>query len=350
MRSAQIALPVLLTIVLALAVPNLASASTYTNFDIAGAMTIYPSSVNNAGQATGYYRSTTTGPLHGFLVQPDGTVNTFDVTGAAQTVPAGINGLGKIVGSFLDAANIYHGFIRSLAGQYATLNAPGAGTGALQGTEPLSINDAGQVSGIYIDSANDIHGFVRDAAGNYTAFDVPGAINVESAVLNQSGEIAGTYISFDSSTNCYCNHGYVRDSLGHLKTFSVPGALGLGTTTGAINKGGQITGIYFSGNSSGAMPYRRDAVGNITTFAVSGFSLLAGIEDNGDIVGAYFVGTSGTEYGWLRNSRGVISSFKDPNAGVGRSNGTYPVAVSGSGKVAGYYLDAQSLVHGFVMH
>ena len=348
MRSAQIALPVLLTIVLALAAPNLASASTYTNFDIAGATTIYPSSVNNAGQATGYYRLNGTSTLHGFLVQPDGTVNTFDVTGAGQTLPVGIDGLGKIVGSFVDAANIYHGFLRSVAGQYTTLDAPGAGTGAFQGTEPLSINDAGQVSGIYIDSANDIHGFVRDASGNYTSFDVPGAINVETAILNQGGEIAGTYISFDSSTNCYCNHGYVRDSLGHLKTFSVPGASGLGTTTGAINKGGQITGTYFS--ATGAMPYARNAVGNITTFAVSGFSFIAGIEDNGDIVGAYFDGTNSTEYGWRRNSRGVISSFKDPNAGVGLSNGTYPVAVSGSGKVAGYYLDAKSVVHGFVMH
>ncbi|MGA9688201.1 MAG: hypothetical protein WBQ81_15700, partial [Candidatus Sulfotelmatobacter sp.] len=44
---------------------------------------------------------------------------------------------------------------------FTTFEAPGAGTGAAQGTVPFSINTAGAIAGMYYDANNAYHGFVR---------------------------------------------------------------------------------------------------------------------------------------------------------------------------------------------
>jgi len=58
---------------------------------------------------------------------------------------------------------------------FTTFEAPGAGTGAGQDTNAGSINDAGAIAGYCLDAANVYHGFVRAAAGTITSFDAPGA-------------------------------------------------------------------------------------------------------------------------------------------------------------------------------
>ena len=47
--------------------------------------------------------------------------------------------------------------------KFITFDAPGAGTGAGQGTFPITINTAGAITGFYIDANNVSHGFVRPA-------------------------------------------------------------------------------------------------------------------------------------------------------------------------------------------
>ena len=44
---------------------------------------------------------------------------------------------------------------------YTTVDVPGAGTGANQGTRAVSINTAGVIAGTYIDASNVNHGFIR---------------------------------------------------------------------------------------------------------------------------------------------------------------------------------------------
>ena len=46
-----------------------------------------------------------------------------------------------------------------------TFNAPGAGTGAGQGTFAYSINQQGTITGFYVDNSNVYHGFVRTQSG-----------------------------------------------------------------------------------------------------------------------------------------------------------------------------------------
>jgi hypothetical protein len=326
---------------LVLAVSHLSASSTYTNFDVPGATKLYPYGVNNSGAATGTYLDSA-GLAHGFLFQPDGTVTTFDTSGG-HTTPLAINGPGKIAGYYTTDATRNHGFLRNLAGGMTTLNEPSA---LCFGTQAMSLNDAGQIAGVYWDATTCTqHGFLRDALGNYTSFDVPGGDAVLSAYVTQNGEIAGTYASSVTLLG-----GYTRDTSGNLTTFAVSVTNAYDTSVNGINASGEITGIYSLLGVTGPQTYVRDAAGNITTFTVNGWTSTAGIKDSGDIVGSYLDSSTLTSYGWLRNTAGTITSFKDPAAGGGFYAGTYPLSVSGNGKVAGYYVDSALKVHGFVQH
>lgn len=46
--------------------------------------------------------------------------------------------------------------------KFITFNAPGAGTGAGQGTISNSINPAGAITGYYLDASDVYHGFLRN--------------------------------------------------------------------------------------------------------------------------------------------------------------------------------------------
>jgi len=74
----------------------------------------------------------------------------------------GLNDWGAITGSYPDAYNVWHGFLRSPEGKITSFDAPGADTtpGSYNGTYPYSINDAGVITGSYQDSNNVFHGFV----------------------------------------------------------------------------------------------------------------------------------------------------------------------------------------------
>src|SRR5205823_1472848 len=65
---------------------------------------------------------------------------TFDAPGVQNAFPVSINQNGVITGSYVDARSASHGFLRAPGGAITTFEAPGAGTGYLQGTSPLSIN------------------------------------------------------------------------------------------------------------------------------------------------------------------------------------------------------------------
>jgi len=65
------------------------------------------------------------------------------------------------VGQYYDANNVMHGFVRATDGKITTFTAPGAGTGAGQGTQAMTNNREGATSGFYIDANNVYHGFLR---------------------------------------------------------------------------------------------------------------------------------------------------------------------------------------------
>ena len=86
------------------------------------------------------------------------TVTTFDAPGAGTgafqgTYAFNIAPSGTIIGYSRDADNVRHGFIRSKQGSYTIFDAPGAGTAAGQGTRAYSINPSGEITGFFFDSA-----------------------------------------------------------------------------------------------------------------------------------------------------------------------------------------------------
>jgi len=98
-----------------------------------------------------------------------------------------------------------------------------------------------------------------------------------------------------------------------------------------------------------------DQNGNLTSFQITGawadcsVTSSVGIDDNGNAVGFYQTTDTFLYRGFQRTAAGVITSFVEPNAGKSKKyQGTVPMAVSGDGKVAGYYIDSQNLQHGFL--
>lgn len=114
-----------------------------------------------------------------------------------------INNFGVITGYYLDANNVFHGFVRSPEGKFTTLDAPGADLTAndFNGTVPNAINDAGAITGAYYDVNNVGHGFLRSPEGGFTSFDAPGADLTPNDFngtfpysINDWGVITGYYI------------------------------------------------------------------------------------------------------------------------------------------------------------
>src|SRR5262249_29843098 len=60
-------------------------------------------------------------------------------------------------------------------------------------TAAKAINDSGVIAGDYVTADGHLHGFVRDAAGNFTSIDFPDSIRTTVTALNDSGQVAGWY-------------------------------------------------------------------------------------------------------------------------------------------------------------
>ncbi len=130
--------------------------------------------INPGGTSVGAYQ-TTTGDLLAFLRSRDGTITTFEAPGAGtgtfQGTGAffdffgtlqGLNDSSAVTGTYLDANNVFHGFLRKPNGTFVTFDAPGADftPGDFNGTVPDSINELGVITGFYYDSNFVPHGFV----------------------------------------------------------------------------------------------------------------------------------------------------------------------------------------------
>src|SRR2546425_1179381 len=140
--------------------------------------------INPSGQIVGSYTDNI-GRCHGYVRAASGTFTQIDAPDAgagpfpqgtfpSNITPMGINPEGAIIGFYVDASSVQHGFVRSTDGTFTTYDAPGAGTGAGQGTLPESNNIPGAITGQFIDGNFVNHAFVRSNQGIFSTFDVPG--------------------------------------------------------------------------------------------------------------------------------------------------------------------------------
>lgn len=153
-------------------------------FDIPGAITIFPSGINDVGQIIGTVQFSAGGAgaiKEGFLLS-NGASTIFQSPGAAGqgTFPEGINNAGQIVGSFSDGAGVFHGFLIT-NGTNTTIDFPGA-----TATFARGINNNGDIVGNYTDSKGANHSFLL-RSGTSTTFDFPdGSVPVG---INDSGQV-----------------------------------------------------------------------------------------------------------------------------------------------------------------
>ena len=135
------------------------------------------------------------------------TITTFSAPGGGTGYDQGtggfdINPQGTVVGSLHDDNNVFHGFqcvAGCAAGTFTEYNAPGAGTGANQGTITFSINQFGVIAGYYIDANNVAHGFVTSAPfKTFITLDEPDA-GQGHLVLSRSHDHAGAQAGHSAS-------------------------------------------------------------------------------------------------------------------------------------------------------
>jgi hypothetical protein len=102
---------------------------------------------------------------HGFAGTLDGALTIIDVPGGdGGTYPLSVNARGQIAGTYIDSNLVRHGFLRQPDGSVDTIDPPNSIY-----TDNVQINDKGLITGIYQDGSSGIYyGFARDHGTFYT--------------------------------------------------------------------------------------------------------------------------------------------------------------------------------------
>jgi hypothetical protein len=319
--------------------------------------------INNFGAITGYYLDANN-VFHGFLRSPKGTFTNFEAPGSDTnpndfngTLPNAINDAGAITGAYYDVNSVGHGFLRSPEGAFVTFDVPGGS----QYTNPIAISLEGAVVGYYANQNGVVGAFLRRPDGTFETWSGPGAQATGAYNINIFGTTVGHYRDNSSVT-----HGLVRSPQGKLTTFDVPGA---GTASGqgtecpgcsvGFNLFGAAAGLYIDGNNV-VHGFLRSPVGEITTFDPPGESALyglgcyndcaIGLNDWGAITSSY-LDANNVYHGFLRSPEGTIITFEAPGADTTPNdfNGTFPYSINDQGVITGYYIDANNVYHGFLV-
>jgi len=302
---------------------------------------------------------------------------TFDAPGADLTpndfngtIPGGANVWGAITGAYIDANNVYHGFLRSPEGKFTTFEAPAADTtpGSFNGTSPSNINDLGVITGNYWDANGFSHGFVRSPNGKFTTFDVPGAggFGTTPRAFNLEGAIVGVYTDSNFSF-----HAFLRSPEGKFTTWNGPDACTGNGSDGCFGSGASNVNIFglvaggFEDNSGNFVHhgFGRNAEGKLKVFDVPGAGTGSyqgtgcpgcnlGLNQLGAIAGSY-IDANSVSHGFLRDARGEFTTFDVPGAGTDSYEGTgcpsdCPVSLNDWGAIAGIYIDANGVLHGYL--
>ncbi len=262
-----------------------------------------------------------------------GSFAVFDPVGSNDTEPASINASGTIAGSYRDANNIIHGFVRNADGTITEFDAPGPNFE----TVPFDINDGGFIAGSYRESKQRGFGFLRAPDGTIKLFRCA-KITVAYGV-NATGSITGTCSDKGSPVQ-----GFVRGSRGKITKFQIDN---IGTSPIGINDAGAIVGYY--GDVGDILVHGfvlpNGANGGWATFDPEGAQQTypMSINDRGTIAG-YYIGPSDSPYrGFVRTNVGKITTFQPTKD----ATQTIASSINATGSITGYYYSGGSY-HGFL--
>jgi hypothetical protein len=323
--------------------------ATYISFSVPGALGTYPLGINASMEITGSYTVSST-EERGFLRAADGAITTFDVAGLDRTVPQSINAAGDIAGVYAPQSGEAQGFLRYADGRIITI----VRTGDMS-VFPVSISDFDDIAGNYFD--NGIRIFSRLRTGEFTTLPFNGA----ATAINASGSIVGVVFATNGFT------GFVAHPDGYTAPIgpSASSACGDQTIPYAINAAGVIAGEYTQNYfASSSCPQNTGGFvllpgGEFTPFQPPGQMLtvhdldlgpgssllhLVSIDEAGDIAGSY-LDAAWVLHGFVRNPYGTISSFDPPEC-----KATEVTSID-EGMIAGYCQSGRNgagLIVGFV--
>ena len=192
------------------------------------------------------------------------------------------------------------------------------------------INDAGEVVGTYTDANFVTHGFT-DISGTITTVNDGTAATTDVTAVNDGG----AFVGYGVGAGGIATDWFVATSAGVLTDFADP--MGVQVEPVAVNAGGTVVGSYnaegFIGTAAGGLTALVSAPGAQTT-------TISAINAGGTIVGDYN-DASGVQHGFI-DAAGVITTV-DPAGSIQ----TTLNAINASGEAAGTFEDSSGNTSGF---
>jgi uncharacterized membrane protein len=218
------------------------SNSTFTEYDVPGAVQTNLLSINDAGDFTGGFDPDGSGVFQAF-VSVGGILTSFAVPDAASTFAYEINNSKHlVVGYFIDSSGILHGYYRDASG---ALHFPIDPSGSV-GTVLFGLNDRNWVVGRYADASGVTHGLFFTPPNNFFTFDYPGSAFTSLNGINDQGVICGRYVDASGLA-----HGFLARVRG------IPPTIAAGTEMKTFDSRSLVTPLNQSPSAwGGAMPAR----------------------------------------------------------------------------------------------
>jgi uncharacterized membrane protein len=251
-------------------------------------------------------------------------------TGAFQGTHANaINDSGVITGGYTDSSGKSHGYVRAVDGTITTFDSPSS----ILGTVALCINSSGRIAGTYLNAAGNAHIFVRDADGTFHEDEPTSSGDSRIGGINDSGVVAGWYTVLGDIK------GFIRTGVGAFTDILPPSGFAFVSVVG-IDNSGNVAGIVTEDSSGLSYGFIYD--GTMTLFLDSGTDIFPAGIAGGVIVGTS-TATDPDENGFMRDAGGTITDFDVPAS----TDGTAAQAVNAAGQITGIYFDADG-THGYL--
>jgi YVTN family beta-propeller protein len=174
------------------------------------------------------------------------------------------------------------------------------------------------------------------SAQRFITFNYPGAPQSAPNLINNRGEMVGSYYS----TFGVDNRGFTLLN-GQFTAIDFPGAVQ--TIPDGANDSGVVVGYYVDSGGVEHGFLLNDGSYSTIDFPGATSTLLISINNAGEIVGSYSIGPTTVSHGFSLKA-GVFTTVDFP--GSNRLN--VPNQVNNFGVIAGWYTDANSIQHGYV--
>jgi hypothetical protein len=164
------------------------SGSTFTEYDVPGAISTSVLSISDPGDFTGSFSYD--GAIFQGYVNIGGTVTSFSIPGSPLTLAYDINNSKQlVVGYYIDSSGIVHGYYRDKnEALHFPIDPPSSTATILFG-----VNNKNWVVGRYADSSGVTHGLFFVPPNKFFTFDYPGSTLTSLNGISQQGLICGRY-------------------------------------------------------------------------------------------------------------------------------------------------------------